>query len=402
MTRVCKHRQSGKCDVVGELCGVPGGVAVTEEDCQRCQKPANGEQQDKNSVTAYLAMKHLAQNDQEVLKTKRPELEKLINRKAGGCGQSTPIGGDVKTLLLRSNQSPGDIMTMTAAVYSLHASYPQRFKTAVSTTCMEIWENNPLVHVLAEGENPDAALDMKYPLIHKSNNVNYPFLGAYAEFLSNFLGMPFQLKCNRPVLYLSSEEKEWMGQVQELVGGKPVKYWIVDAGVKSDFTCKQWPIEYYQEVVNRTRHLVEWVQIGASEHDHPLLDNVIDLRGQTEGRKFVRLVYHSQGGLGPVTYLQHLCAAWKKPYMCLLGGREPVTWVTYPLQTTFHSMGQLDCCRSGACWKSRVLPLEDKSKQDDSLCEQPVPSGIRPVGRCMKMITPDEVVAVLRKQMGDN
>jgi ADP-heptose:LPS heptosyltransferase len=393
---VCEYLKDGTCAAIGELCDTEP-VAVSGDTCERCTRPSKGEPQGKNSVTAYEAMKHLSQHDQQKLASKRKSLQSMLPTPRGGCGDAkTDVSP--KRLHLLSGQSPGDIMTLTAAVRSLHATYPNVFSVSVQTTAMEIWENNP--DVIAPGDDKPSQIPMQYPLIHQSNSRNVSFLSAYADFLAMMLGVPVPLTVNRPQLHLSEEEHGWMGQVQEMVGGKPVKYWVVDAGVKNDFTCKQWPIEYYQEVVNRTRHLVEWVQVGANEHDHPLLDNVIDLRGETPGRKFIRLVYHSQGGLGPVTYLQHLCAAWEKPYLCMLGGREPVTWVSYPLQTTFHTIGQLDCCRYGACWKSRVMQLDDQAKQNDSLCEQPVPSGIRPVGRCMKMITPDEVVAVLCKQIG--
>jgi ADP-heptose:LPS heptosyltransferase len=117
------------------------------------------------------------------------------------------------------------------------------------------------------------------------------------------------------------------------------------------------------------------------------LRGVIDLLGKTDPRQLIRLVYHSSGGVGPSTFLQHLCAAWQKPYVCLLGGREPVAWVQYPKQTTLHSIGQLDCCRDRACWKSRVVPLGDRSEQDRSLCSNP--RGRIPL--CLDRIEPRKV-----------
>ena len=174
-----------------------------------------------------------------------------------------------------------------------------------------------------------------------------------------------------------------------------VPFWLVCAGTKSDYTAKAWPVEHYQEVVDRTRGRIQWVQVGALQHNHPELRGVIDLRGQTDQRQLIRLAYHCHGGLGPVTYLQHLCAAWEKPYLCLLGGREPATWVQYPLQHTFHTMGLLDCCRTKACWKSRVVPLNDGSDKDNSLCQWPVLGGRMPVGKCMASIRPERVIQIL-------
>ena len=122
---------------------------------------------------------------------------------------------------------------------------------------------------------------------------------------------------------------------------------------------------------------------------------MINLVGQTDVRQLVRLSYHAQGGLGPVTFIQHLFAAFEKPYVALLGGREPVSWVQYPLQTTLHTLGKLPCCRTRSCWRSRVVPLGDGAEQDGSLCEAPVLGMQRPVGRCMAAITPADVVRAI-------
>lgn len=283
---------------------------------------------------------------------------------------------------------------MTAAVESLMAEHPGRWQVDVAGTATEIWENNP--HITRFGKDDDAISDiyMEYPLVHKSNNRHIPFLAAYVDYLADTLDVSIPLATNRPHLYLSDQERGWVSQIAELFGGREVPYGIVNAGVKSDFTAKQWPVEYYQSAVDATRDYIHWVQIGSLEHDHPPLENVIDLRGRTNTRQLIRLVYHSRVGMGPSTFLQHIYAAWEKPYICLLGGREPVTWVNYPLQHTLHTIGQLDCCRHGACWRSCVVG------NGDSLCEYPMLEAVRPVGKCMAMIRPVEVISILRRLLG--
>jgi ADP-heptose:LPS heptosyltransferase len=303
-----------------------------------------------------------------------------------------------RKLLLKCPLSPGDVMTMTVAVESLHTFYPGKFVTDVQTTAMEIWDNNPHVTRLPTDDPAVTVGDMQYPLIHRSGREPVSFLQGYSEWLGDFVGLPLRPCINRPCLYLSHEELGWMDQIaQYFTRGQGVPFWIVNAGIKADFTAKQWPIEYYQEVINRTRDRIQWVQIGQADHDHPKLDNVIDLRGMTTTRELIRLVYHSRGGIGPATFLKHLCAAFDKPYLCLLGGRESVSWVTYPKQVTFHTIGQLSCCRNGACWKSKVLRPDGDN--GDSWCEQPVVTFSRPVGRCMAMIKPDEILAVLHRYL---
>jgi ADP-heptose:LPS heptosyltransferase len=302
----------------------------------------------------------------------------------------------VRNLILQCRLSPGDVLAMTAAVESLHASYPGQYQTDVRTSVKEIWEHNPRIAPLADGEGE--LLDLHYPTIQRCNQAPHSFLAGYTRNLSELLGVPLELTTNRPHLYLSEEEKEWINQIRHhFTNNRVVPFWLVNAGVKNDYTTKQWPVENYQEVIDATRGRTQWVQIGATEHSHPRLRGVIDLIGKTDQRQLIRLAYHAEGGLGPVTYLQHLTAAWEKSYVCLLGGREPVTWVQYPRQITLHTIGQLTCCRSAACWRSRVMPLGDGGEQDGNLCDQPILGLERPVGRCMASIRPSEVLAVIER-----
>lgn len=301
-----------------------------------------------------------------------------------------------RQIILRCFLSPGDVLTLTAAIKSLHDFYPTQFETDVRTSCDAIFEHNPYVTKL--DDDAAEAIDMHYTdLINRSNQVPNSFLRGYTDHLGKQLGVPLDLSTNRPHLWLAEDEKQWMNQVQEHVTHRSTKFWLIVAGVKNDFTLKQWPVEYYQEVVDRLRGKIQFVQVGENHHDHPRLKNVIDLVGQTDTRQLIRLCWWAVGGIGPVTFMQHLLAAFEKPYVALSGGREPVSWVQYPNQVTLHTIGALTCCQSGACWRSRVIKLNDGQEQDQNLCEQPVVGMLRPVGRCMAIITPEDAVRAIQR-----
>ena len=312
-----------------------------------------------------------------------------------------------RKVILESILSPGDAVAMTAAVESLHLAYPGRFITDVRTAAREIWQHNPRITPLQASEPSVELLRVGYDAIHRSNQEPISFLEGYCRGIGDALGLPRLLHClvNRPYLYLSEGEKTWIDQIREhFTHGRPVSYWLVNAGTKSDFTCKQWPVEFYQQVIDLLAGRVQFVQVGAAGegqagHRHVKLTGVIDLVGQTDHRQLIRLAYHAKGGLGPVTYLQHLMAAWQKPYVCLLGGREPAAWVQYPLQTTLHTLGALKCCEKNACWKSRIVPLGDGDDKDasDKLCDLPMLGMKQPVAKCMAMIRPGEVVATIER-----
>ena len=299
-------------------------------------------------------------------------------------------------LILKHFLSPGDVMTLTAAIESLHLTYPDEYETDVRTSCDAIFENNPRITKL--DELGARVIDMHYNSIHRSDEESIPFIGGMVEHLENELQVGLRLRVNRPMLYLSEAEKSWVNQIAEIVGWN-IPFMVVNAGIKADYTAKLWPTDYYQAVINATRGLVQWVQIGDTSHNHPALSNVIDLRGKTDIRQLIRLVYHSRGGLGPITFLQHICAAFQKPYIALLGGREPAIWVQYPLQHTLHTIGMLDCCATRSCWKSRVVPSDDLNDPKNlNTCKYPIrQAGALPVAKCMAMIMPDEVISIIRR-----
>jgi ADP-heptose:LPS heptosyltransferase len=198
-------------------------------------------------------------------------------------------------------------------------------------------------------------------------------------------------------LHISDLEKSWISQVHELTG-EDTKYWIINAGGKYDFTTKWWSYERFQRVVDHFKGMIQFVQIGESGHHHPSLGNVIDLRGKTDLRQLVRLVYHSQGVLTTVSLPMHLAAAVEEKYpkpknrpcVVVAGGREPPQWEAYPHHQFIHTNGALLCCDNGGCWKSRVRPLGDGDEKDeqDNLCVDVV--GDLP--RCMDLISSAEVI----------
>jgi ADP-heptose:LPS heptosyltransferase len=303
----------------------------------------------------------------------------------------------VKKLILRSFQSPGDVVMLTAAVRDLHRGYPNLFLTDVRTPCPQLWENNPYLVPLSESDRQVEIIDCLYPLIHKSNQAPYHFLQGYIEFLNHKLQLAIKPTAFKGDIPLSDREKSWYSQVEEITG-EDTPFWLISAGGKYDFTVKWWDIRRYQQVVDHFRGKILFVQVGERGHYHPPLEGVLDLRGKTDLRQLVRLVYHSQGALCGVTLLMHLAAAVEvragmpknRPCVVVAGGREPPHWEAYPHHQFIHTVGALRCCDSGGCWKSRTEPLGDASEQDlpENLCVDVIGG----LPRCMDMIQGAEVI----------
>lgn len=285
---------------------------------------------------------------------------------------------------------------LTAAVRDLHFCYPGQFLTDVRTSCPDIWDNNPHISPLREEDSEVQSLDCTYPLIDRCNETPYHCLHGFIEFLNEKLGLSIKPTAFKGDIHLNEQEKAWYSQVHELTG-HDTPFWIVAAGGKYDVTIKWWETSRYQEVLDYFRGKIQFVQVGSSGHHHPKLQGAIDLRGRTTLRELIRLVYHAQGVLCPVTGLMHLAAAVEtknssinRPCVVVAGAREPAHWEAYPEHQFIHTNGILSCGSNGGCWKDRVLPLRDGNERDnpERLCTNVV--GELP--RCMDMITSVEVV----------
>ncbi len=294
--------------------------------------------------------------------------------------------GEVTSLLLTNHMAPGDALVLSAAVRSLHLTYPGRYRVAVDTTAMQLWEHSPdvvLREKLAEGYR---TIKAQYPAVDRSDQRAIHFMQAYCEYLGTQLGVPLPLVTNRPHLWLSRAEREWLPQVQEI--DRRIKhYWLVNAGTKKDYTSKGWGYDNYQRVVDALRGKVTFVQIGEEGHLHRPLKNVVNLIGKTDTRQLLRLAYHADGVLTGVSFPMHIAAALEKTCVTVAGGREPVAWNSYQKGHLIHSVGTLPCCQNAACWKSRVVPLGDNDRKDNDLCLSPV-VGEEPLPRCMALTEP--------------
>ena len=303
----------------------------------------------------------------------------------------------MRKLILQCGLAVGDIVMLTAAVRDMHHHYPGHFLTDVRTSCPEIWENNPHITPLEDGDPEAERVECSYSLIDQADRVPYHCLHGFIDFFNERFRLSIRPTAFRGDIHLSAQDKAWYSQVRE-VTRRDIPFWIIAAGGKFDITIKWWESRRYQEVVHRLAGKVQFVQVGELGHHHPRLDGVIDLRGQTNLRELIRLVYHSEGVVCPTTALMHLAAAveskhgWtrRRPCVVIAGGREPTHWEQYPGHHYLHTIGALPCCANGGCWKDRTFRLRDGEPQDkpENLCANVV--GKLP--KCLDLITAEDVV----------
>ena len=318
----------------------------------------------------------------------------------GGLEDLILSGKKVK-LTLRQGQSPGDVVVLTAAIRDLKNAFPN-LQITMETTAPAIWENNPyveafrdykstqkkgatyldtLVDLSDDTEEAGVVLDVEYPLVHRANYQAKHFIHGFKEDLESKLGVSFDIKAFKCDVHISDKEKGWVNQVHEKFNYSG-KFWVINSGSKNDFPLKQWGRERWQEVVDSLRGKIQFVQVGEAGHNHEPLKGVFDLLGQTDMRQLMRLCYHAEGAVCHVTMINHLMSAWEKPCVVIAGGRESAAWESYNETSYLDTIGNLQCCKSGGCWKS---------KAEECLWME----GQYP--KCMNMITSSDVVRAIEK-----
>lgn len=288
---------------------------------------------------------------------------------------------------------------LTAAVRDLHRAHQGKFAVGVHTSCPAIWEHNPYVaHTKPVGRVE--VIDCQYPLINRCNDLPYHFIHGFMQYLEGRLNVHIPPTEFKGDIHLAGREIEWLSQPEEM--GYPGRFWLIFAGGKYDFTCKWWRPENYQQVVDHFYGKMNFIQCGEAHHWHKPLKRALNLVGKTDVRQLIRLMYHAEGVICPVTFAMHLAAAVPtkrgspplRPCVVIGGGREPPHWEAYPHHQFLHTMGALPCCAARACWRSRCQLVGDGDAKDrDNLCELPVQiSDDLRIPKCMDMISPADVI----------
>jgi len=284
-------------------------------------------------------------------------------------------------LVFVNDLAPGDILIMSVAIRSLHKAYPDRFWTDVRSPANEIFNNNPYVQKIPvpdpvaankaiedlkkdENHPPIMVGDTKYvishyPEIHRSGMTGLPFVDGHRMFLERQLQLSIPRTGMKPDIFFSPQELSLPRQVEG-------KYWIINAGIKNDYTLKWYP--YYQQVVDLLKGKVQFVQIGHSAHNHPPLKGVIDMRGKTSLRQLFLLSHYAEGAICAVSLQMVIQAALGKPCVVVAGAREGTRWQLNPDHRFLYLTGAMKCAKYDGCWKSKLEQCVFKSKQGNPMC----------------------------------
>lgn len=170
-------------------------------------------------------------------------------------------------------------------------------------------------------------------------------------------------------------------------------YWLMLAGGKMDLTVKLYP--HYQAVVDLLPN-IKFMQIGHKKDHHPKLKNVIyRVDNNSSVRDLVKLIYHSEGVVCPITAAGHIAGCFNKPAVILAGGYEPAGYIGYENQTIMSKIGQLECCKERACLKCWAQPRENRPYNADNECLHKVNLNNFNFAQCMNETTPEQIAKAI-------
>jgi len=283
----------------------------------------------------------------------------------------------MRKIILKQDQSPGDILTMTRALIDLKQSHPE-FEIDVNTPCPEIFEHCPYLTKLDKSEAE--VFNIRYDKINDSGWSGEHFTDAFRQDIEYKLSVKIIKTGIKPDLWISDEEKGWINQVEQDCKW-PGAFWVLNAGCKPDNELKLY--HRWQEFVDLFNDYfggaVRLVQIGHKNHKHTELKGVYNLVGKTDLRQLIRLCYWSHGTIGPISLQFVLAAAFEKPHVVVAGGKEGVRWHQYNNGRYLATNGALKCCSWDGCWKGGKL----------GKCVDQLPDG---TPRCFDLITPQMIL----------
>lgn len=231
----------------------------------------------------------------------------------------------------------GGYLTWTAAIREISKRIPDDVKIL---TCegdgkrvtklvrSPVFENNP--HVYKHGDGSEA-----FPLFLNNPEANYcetdtPMKAHHKgdmhiiERICSFYGITDpELKCE---LHFTEPEIQ---KVDKLLEGLEGDFITIEPHSKTNYTVnRRYPLEKWQSIVNSLQEKIQVVQVGTT--DAPLLENVIDFRGETSFREATILIGKSRLLLASEGGLVHAATAVDTPSLVVITGYQTEKMVAYP------------------------------------------------------------------------
>ena len=274
------------------------------------------------------------------------------------------------TIVLKEKSAgAGDAVALTGVVREFKAHYGDDFDIHVTVPPGgDFWRNHP---DCSYGDAPNARPVNVSGYNRIDDGKPRHLMQKYMHSLCAGLGLPeLPVQTLRGDLHLTDHERDFAHW--EAMGVKK-PFMVMVAGGNSAWTVKWWDSEHYQAVADSLISKgVQVVQVGhgAGDNWHNPINGALNLVGRTNIRQLASLISHSEYVVCGVTAAMHIAAAVQRPAFVIGGGGEEVEMYRYPGHVALSTIGELDCCKTGGCWRRRcTVPV---GEHEDNACAKPV------------------------------
>jgi len=282
-------------------------------------------------------------------------------------------------VIYRFGKAIGDQVCMSAVARAVKEQ--KRYKIIVFSSYPEIFYNNPNIWKNIDIRNyPDIIkkIIIRFLAISKGDQIeNFCFPIKNGKGLEDFMkeskarislieahSLHFKVKLDlkgvKPEIYFSDKEIEEFNKKFYFLKD----FAIIQPVGKTTYTPnKEWGFEKYQEVVNKTKDRINWVQVGLE--NEKLLENVVDLRGKTKNlRELAFVISKANFVLSNEGLLNHLAAGVGTKSFVVFSGFSQVELAKYDTTVAIVKNPQVECA---PCWLLDKCPKERKWCTEDIL-----------------------------------
>jgi ADP-heptose:LPS heptosyltransferase len=285
----------------------------------------------------------------------------------------------------------GDTVSVSALVRDLYEAFPGVGISVAGTSAEEVFRYDYRVKWKLPPDRIFVPLSHKPTLDRSYSDPAARYIYACHDSFEAATGVRVPRGEPKPSLFLGADE-------EREPDGEP--YRVVASGVKADLPIKLWPREYFARVVRDVGG--RWVQVGGVmsgrlQHHQVAIPGAENLIGKTTIRQLMRLVAHADAVLCHVSLPMLLAAAFGVRCVVPAGGRENPSLYEGLGVDFLDTMRRLPCSVRGGCGVCAAVPAHAESAFPNNwLCKDPVEtiSG-EWVGRCMTLVTPEDVAARL-------
>lgn len=285
-------------------------------------------------------------------------------------------------IIIKNNGDLTDTIILSALVRDIHECYPGLFITDVMSKYDFMLEDAPYIKHL-DMDSDDVNI---VGVTHNDKSPLHRIQTLYQDF-NDKTGLEVKPTKLTGEVYISDG-------IENSDPPHDSDYWIMSTTEHTEYSALGWDKKYFQEIKEYFKGRIEFVEVNMENID--------------SWRDLIPLVYHSSGIICANDALSHLSAAIRfkgdpkrlRPCVVVGGGIQSPSKVSYDGQQYLNTIGMLQCCKYGGCYKTKILENGDEEENPNDSCDYIVKrSDGEYLSKCMSMINHFDVIRIVERYL---